>query len=78
MEIASMLEKIIAQNVKVAIKFAEVTDKTNSNTRLSIKLSGGTSIITGVRYLHAYAPTIGDIVAAIVYENDIIVLGKLA
>ena len=77
MEIASMLEKIISQNVKTTVKFGVVTARTSSNTRLSLTLSGGTNVITGVRYLNSYSPTVSDVVVALVYENDIIVLGKL-
>jgi hypothetical protein len=77
MEIASMLEQIINQNVKIKVSFGVVTARTNTNTRISMTLSGGTNVLTGIRYLSSYTPTVADVVVALIYDNDIIVLGKL-
>jgi hypothetical protein len=77
MDISQMLEKIINQNVKMSVNFGVVTARTNTNTRISMTLSGGTNVITGVRYLNSYTPTVNDVVVALIHDNDIIVLGKL-
>jgi len=75
---ADIVKSIANQNNKVSIHFGEVTAKTNGNTRISVKISGSSTAITGVRYLHSYAPQVSDIVVMIVNNGDIVVLGDLA
>lgn len=78
MNFADIVKSIANQNNKVSIHFGEVTAKTNGNTRISVKISGSSTAITGVRYLHSYAPQVSDIVVMIVNNGDIVVLGDLA
>ena len=77
MEISQVLNKIINNNQKTFIHFGVVTALTTSPSRISLKVSGATTAITGVRYLASYTPTVADIVVCLFYENDIIVLGEL-
>ncbi len=77
MEISQVLNKIISNNQKTFIHFGVVTALTTSPSRISLKVSGATTAITGVRYLASYTPTVADIVVCLFYENDIIVLGEL-
>lgn len=77
MEISQVLNKIINNNQKTFIHFGVVTALTTSPSRISLKVSGATTAITGVRYLASYTPTVADIVVCLFYDNDIIVLGKL-
>ncbi len=77
MDMSQLLNKIISNNQKTFIHYAVVTALTTLPTRLSIKVSGATTAITGVRYLSSYSPTVADVVVCLFYDNDIIVLGKL-
>lgn len=78
MEFADIIKSIADQNNRVAIRFGVVTARTNSNTRISVQLSGGTTVLTGIRYLHSYNPTVSDVIVLLVNKGDIIGLGDLA
>jgi hypothetical protein len=78
MEFADIVKSIADQNNRIAIHYGKVTDKTNGNTRISVLVSGSSVAITGVRYLHTYAPQLDDIVVLLVNKGDIIALGDLA
>lgn len=78
MDFADIIKTIADQNNRVAIHFGVVTAKTNGNTRISVRISGGTTVLTGIRYLHSYAPTVNDVVLLLVNKGDIIGLGNLA
>jgi hypothetical protein len=75
---ADIVKSIANQNNKVSIHFGVVTAKTNGNTRLSVQISGSSTSVTGVRYLHSYSPTVSDVVVMIINNGDIVVLGDLA
>ena len=77
MDIGNLFNKVILNNQKTFIHFGVVTARTNTNTRISVQVSGATTAITGVRYLSSYTPTVADVVVCLFYDNDIIVLGKL-
>jgi hypothetical protein len=78
MDFADIIKGIADQNNRLAIHYGVVTAKTNSNTRISVRISGGTEVLTGIRYLHSYAPTVDDVVVLLVNKGDIIALGDLA
>ena len=78
MDFADIVTSIANQNNRIAIHYGKVTAKTNGNTRISVLVSGSSVAITGVRYLHSYAPQIDDIVVLLVNKGDIIALGDLA
>lgn len=77
MDFAEIVKSIANQNNKVSIHFGVVTARTNTNTRLSVQISGSSTAVTGVRYLHSYSPTVSDVVVMIVNNGDIVVLGDL-
>lgn len=78
MDFADIVSSIANQNNRLALHYGKVTAKTNGNTRISVLVSGSSTAITGVRYLHSYAPQVDDIVVLIVNRGDIIALGDLA
>jgi hypothetical protein len=78
MEIGHSIAKIVDQNVRFAVRFGEVTAKTTSPATISVKISGSSTAISNIRYLHSYAPQVGDIVVLIVNKGDIFALGDLA
>ena len=78
MDFASIVKSLADSQIRTAIHFGQVTAKTAGNTRVSVKISGSDTAVTDVRYLHSYAPTVGDIVVLLVNKGDIIVLGDLA
>jgi len=78
MEFADIIKKLVDQNVRTAIHYGEVTATSNSPKSISVKISGSNTAVTNVRYLHSYAPQVGDIVVIIVNKNDIFSLGDLA
>lgn len=78
MDVADIIKTIADQNNRVAFHFGVVTAITNVNTRISVRVSGGTTVLTGIRYLHSYVPIVGDVVLLLVNKGDIIGLGDLA
>ncbi len=78
MEIAQSLAKIIDQNVRFAVRYGEVTDKVTTPASITVKISGSSTPVSNIRYLHSYAPQIGDIVVLLVNKGDIFALGDLA
>ena len=77
MELGGILNKIIENNKNMFIRYGVVSAVTTGPSRVSVKVSGATTAITGVRYLASYTPTVNDVVVCILNENDLIVLGKL-
>ena len=77
MEFADIIKSIASQNNRVAIHYGKVTALTNTNTRISVQVSGSSTAITGVRFLSSYTPTVNDIVLLLINKGDIVALGKL-
>lgn len=59
-------------------QWAVVTATAASPNSLTIRLSGGTATVAGVRYLASYTPTVNDVVLVDQDGTDLVVLGKLA
>ena len=77
MDFGEIVKSIANQNNRVAIHYGKVTALTNTNTRISVLVSGSSTAITTVRYLSSYTPSLNDIVVLLVNKGDIIALGKL-
>ena len=77
MDFADIVTSIANQNNRIAVHYGKVTARTNTNTRISVLVSGSSTAITGVRYLSSYTPAVDDIVVLLVNKGDIISLGKL-
>lgn len=77
MDLGGVLNKIIRNNQRIFIHYGVVSAVTTGPSRVSVKVSGATTAITGVRYLASYTPTVNDVVVCLFYDNDFIVLGKL-
>lgn len=78
MEIVNSLKNIINENTRLSFHQAVVVAHHNSPKRADIRLSGGTDTITGVLYIHSYAPQVDDIVFVLINNNDILILGDIA
>ncbi len=79
MQIADMLSKIVAKNTMVSFHWGEITAHNSSSTPKScdLMLSGTSTILSDIRYMHGHQPTVGDIVLVLVNDKDLIVLGHL-
>jgi hypothetical protein len=79
MQIADMLSKIVAKNTMVSFHFGEVTAHNSSSNpkTCDLTLSGTSTVLSEVRYMHNYNPTVGDIVLVLVNDKDLIVFGHL-
>mgnify|MGYP006292500505 FL=1 len=77
MELSEVLGKIIEGKTKLYIHYGVVSAVTVGPSRVSIKLSGATTAVTGIRYLSSYTPTLNDVVVCLLNDRDLIVLGKL-
>jgi hypothetical protein len=77
MELGAILGKIIDSNTSLFLRYGVISAVTYSPSRVSVKVSGSATAITGVRYLASYSPTVSDVVVCILSDNDLIVLGKL-
>lgn len=77
MEFGQIVNKVIQSNQRLFIHYGVVSAVTTGPNRVSVRISGATSAITGVRYMASYTPTVNDIVVCLFYDNDIIVLGEL-
>lgn len=79
MDFTDVVAKIVTQNARLDIAQAEVTAVVaGPPASVTIKISGDTSTITGIRYLSSYSPSTSDIVFCLINKGDILVLGKLA
>jgi len=77
MDIATLLSKVIAQNVKVAFHWAEIIDKRSvPRADVDIKLSGTDTLLTGIPHLHNYSPQVGDIALVLINGTDIVVIDR--
>ena len=77
MELGTILGKIIDGNTSLFLRYGVVSAVTTGPNRVSVKISGSTTAITGVRYLASYSPTTSDVVVCLLNDSDLIVLGKL-
>ena len=77
MELGAILGKIIDNNTSLFLRYGVVSAVTFSPNRVSVKLSGSNTAITGVRYLASYSPNTSDVVVCLLNDSDLIVLGKL-
>lgn len=77
MEIGEILGKIVKNNTDIFIRYGVVSAITTSPNRVSVRVSGSATAITGVRYLASYTPTVSDVVVCLLNNTDLIVLGKL-
>lgn len=77
MELGTILNKIVENNKHIFIRYGVVSAVTTGPSRVSVKVSGATTAVTGVRYLASYTPTLNDVVVCLLNDNDLIVLGKL-
>jgi len=77
MEIGEILGKIVGRNTSLFLRYGVISAVTYSPSRVSVRVSGSATAITGVRYLSSYSPFAGDVVVCLLNDNDLIVLGKL-
>lgn len=68
-------ERVTLQRRQVEIVMGEITA---TGTTVSLKLRGETTAITGIARLASYTPTIGDFVFCLMWDSNIIVIGKEA
>lgn len=84
--VARMVEKLrfmvrheLGRARLVSRRQAEVTEVINGSPKtLSIKIGGSDNVVTGVRYLASYTPSVGHTVWVDIQQEDMIVIGKLA
>ena len=77
MELGAILSKIIDNNTSLFLRYGVINAVTTGPSRVSVRLSGSATAITGVRYLASYSPTTSDVVVCLLNDSDLIVLGKL-
>lgn len=77
MELGGVLNKLISNNKNMFIHFGVVSAITTGPSRISVRISGSATAITGIRYLASYTPTVNDVVVCLFNDKDLIVLGKL-
>lgn len=77
MELGEVLNKIISNNQRLFLSYGVVSAVTTLPSRVSVKISGSSTAVTGIRYMASYTPTVNDVVVCLLYDKDIIVLGKL-
>lgn len=69
---------LIMTNVGASINAtASLSFSINNPSRVSLRLSGSSTAITGIRFISSYVPVVSDVVVCLVDDGDIIVLGKL-
>jgi len=78
MDFVDIIKKIIDQNVRISIHYGKVTAVAVSPNSISVRLSGSSTAVTGVKYLASYSPTVNDVVVCLVNKGDVLVLGELA
>ena len=79
MQLANIFANIVNQQIKTGFVFGVITAHASGATpkTCTIKLSGSTQEISGIRYMDYYTPTVNDTVLIIVLEKDLIIAGTL-
>lgn len=77
MDLGEILGKIIDNRQGLFIRYGVISAVTTLPSRVSVKVSGATTAVTGIRYLSSYTPVVNDVVVCLLNDNDLIVLGKL-
>jgi hypothetical protein len=77
MDIGQILSKIVDGNTSLFIRYGVISAITTGPSRVSVKISGSATAMTGIRYLSSYTPTVSDVVVCLLNDKDLIVLGKL-
>lgn len=78
MDLASSLGQFVDSRNRVNFHWAEIVSHVSSPIHsATIKLAGGTTPISGIRYLRSYTPNNGDIVLCVVVRGDIVIIGEL-
>lgn len=62
----------------IATRHQGVVQTVDAGNTVTIKVDGGSTNISNIRYLASYTPTVGDTVEIIGHDNDLYILGKLA
>jgi hypothetical protein len=60
------------------LRQAYVVASNNSPKTVDIQIAGDTNTLPSVKYLHSYAPQVGDTVFVLTNGSDILCLGDLA
>jgi len=60
------------------LRQAYVVASHNSPKRVDIQIAGDTNTLPSVKYLHSYAPQVGDTVFVLTNGADILCLGDIA
>lgn len=77
MEFSTIIKGLVEQNSRIAIHQAVVqASVVGPPATLTIRLSGDTTDLTGIRYLASYKPKVNDVVFCIINAGDIFVIGK--
>ena len=60
------------------LRQAYVVATHNSPKRVDIQLAGDTNTLPSVKYIHSYAPQVGDTIFVLTNGSDILCLGDIA
>ena len=77
MELGQILNQMMKNNQGLYLRYGVVSAVTTSPSRVSVKISGATTAVTGIRYLSTYTPLVNDVVLLLINDNDVVALGKL-
>lgn len=78
MDLESSLGQFVDSRIRTEFHWAEVVSHVASPVHsATIKLSGSTTSISGIRYLKSYTPNDGDIVLCVSVRGDIVIIGEL-
>lgn len=78
MELAHILKTFVSQQNNHSFHFGVITSHKNTSPKsVSMTLSGSDVVLTNIRYIHSYSPSVGDTVLVLSNHADLIVLGDL-
>ncbi len=60
------------------LRQAYVVATNNSPKTIDIQIAGDTNTLPSVKYIHSYAPQVGDTVFVLTFGTDILCLGDIA
>jgi hypothetical protein len=79
MDFSDIIKKLVDQNVRISFHQGVVQSTSASPVNsVTVRISGDSTNISGVRYLSSYTPTVDDVVWILINGGDLIVLGELA
>jgi hypothetical protein len=78
MDVGTLLSEIVNSDIRTEFHWGVITNVVTSPAHsVSLTLSGSSTVLSGIKYLKSYSPSISDVVLVLISRKDMVVLGEL-